>query len=389
MHTPHGKKTRRGTAAPLFAILIIPLAGVTAFAIDYGYLLRERADLQRAADAATLAAAQELAMHDDPDAAIAAARATVRHYVAANIGGSFAVSDSDIVIGRYDPDTIYSNLSILDSGDPDTVRVTLRRDGTANARVGLFFAPVMGVNSSSVAATSTAIIQKASSLAAGADVLPFAVSLDEWESMEEGDTWNLYGGGRVTDSNGNVAPGNWATVDIGLENNSTSDLSDQIIVGLRQKDLDALYAAGRISSNECIDVNETIYLNADPGVSSGMKSAVEQIHGQMRIIPIFLNLGDQNDNDQNGNGDDNDKDKDKSNNGKGNDKDIGGGNNLEYEIVAWGVIQVLDSSFHGSKDTYIQVRRGTGYSGGLAPQKDLSNTTGTIAGAFTSPVLVQ
>ena len=43
-------------------VLAIPLLAMVAFSVDYGFLLSTRTDLQRAADAAALAAAVELSL---------------------------------------------------------------------------------------------------------------------------------------------------------------------------------------------------------------------------------------------------------------------------------------------------------------------------------------
>src|SRR5262245_42301756 len=53
-------RTRRGAVIPLAAILMVPLMGMLAFAIDTGYIIMARAELQNAADAAALAAAEQL-----------------------------------------------------------------------------------------------------------------------------------------------------------------------------------------------------------------------------------------------------------------------------------------------------------------------------------------
>jgi hypothetical protein len=65
------------------------------------------------------------------------------------------------------------------------------------------------------------------------------------------------------------------------------------------------------------------------------------------------------------------------------------GNTLEYHIVGWGVVTVVDSQWHGNSNTFLVVEKSYTYMGHLYPQPDLSNTTDTIQGAFTSPVLVE
>lgn len=344
----------------LVAVVMILFVVMAAFMIDYGYVMTERTDLQRAADAAALAAVQDLIPADDGTQDTAAAAASVRSYVVDNLNeNGFAVQDADIEIGRFDTTTIYSNVSLLNDGIKDAVRVTLRRDGSTNAMLPLFFAQAMGMSDAAVSASATAVLRKPSLLGPGSGVLPFAVPEDEWDDVDVGDTWTIYGDGKITDDDGDSVPGNWGTVDIGNSNNSTSDLRNQIENGLRQSDLDALYNDGRISSDTHIDTRDTIWLNADPGLSSGMKSAVAAVHGQTRVVPLF----DQN-------------------NGKG-------GNNLEYRIVRWGVVTVTDSKFQGSKNSYVKVTKAYLYDGMLTPSNDLSVVESAIEGAFSTPVLVE
>jgi hypothetical protein len=351
------KSKRSGTVLVLIALLIVPLLAMVAFAVDYGYLLKVRTDLQRAADATALAAVQDLISASDGTQDLATVRATVREYAAMNVGASFQVLDSDIEIGRYDPATIYSNPTLLNTGVYDTIRLTLRRDSQANSPVSLFFAKVLGIYDSDITATATAVLQKVTTLRPGNDILPFSVPLDMWNGQSEIDQWKIYGDGKLEDGDGNVVPGNWGTVDIGDTNNSTDDLVDQINDGLRQEDLDDLDNDGRIPSSTHIDCDQPLNLNGDPGLSVGIKSAVRAAHGKKRIIPIYDTI----------------------------DTSVG----LEFHVVRWGVITVIDSHWIGENNTHVKVEKDNFYSGELRPQTDLSNVVNVIEGAYTSPVLVE
>jgi len=199
---------RRGAVAVLIAVLMIPLLAMVAFAIDYGYLLRVRTDLQRTADAAALAAVQDLTPDADGNQDVAAVQAAVRTYARSNTDSLFNVLSADIEVGRYDPATIYSNVSILNSGTFDTVRVTVRNDSSANSNASLFFARVLGIDSAPVTATACAVVQKGAVILPGADVLPFAVHMDHWNGMDSGEEWSIYGDGKITDEGGNTMLGN-------------------------------------------------------------------------------------------------------------------------------------------------------------------------------------
>ncbi len=350
-------QSRRGVVAAKVALLLIPIMGFLALAVDYGYLLKVRTDLQTAADAAALAAVRELIPANHGAQNVAQARSMARSFVEANMGGSFQVRDSDIQIGRYDPTTIYSNVQLLNNGTLDTVRITIRRDQNSNSPVGLFFARAIGIPNCNVAATATAVLQRSSSLKVGGRALAFAVSKSVWDAHRVGDQFQTYNG-RVVDSSGQSISGNWGTVNLGAQNNSTSDLSAQIQNGLRQKDLNALKANGRIGDSTQIDTTQPMSVQGDPGLSSGMKSAVAAIHGQTRYIPIF-------------------------------DTVSGSGNNTNYRIIGWGAVRVINSNFQGSNNTYITFERAITYDAKLTPSNNLSDVTNTIDGAYAVAALVE
>ncbi len=226
-----------------------------AFTIDIGYLLKKRAELQRAADAAALAAVRDLVPDALGEQDLDQVRASLREYAASNVSdvGDFTVLDSDITIGRFEPETVYSDFTILDDGVFDTVRVTLRRDASANSPIPLFFAGIFGIINSEVSATATAVLQKASIIRPGTGVLPFSIPQDEWNSTEPGEIWNIYGDGRMTDGSGDEVPGNWGTLNLGPSSNSTSAINDQILNGLQQKHLDALHSQRRIPNRTFIE----------------------------------------------------------------------------------------------------------------------------------------
>ncbi|WP_417387019.1 pilus assembly protein TadG-related protein [Gimesia sp.] len=351
---------RRGAIAVFTAILLVPLLGMVAFAVDYGYLLKKRADLQRAADAAVLAAVRDLVPDVNGTQDLAKVKATLRQYADLNIQEieNFQVLDADIQIGRYDPESVYDNFTIVDWGTFDTVRVTLRFDTQANSPVSLFFARLLGINESDLNATSTAILQKGSLLAPGVGVMPFTIPKAEWDTTEVGEIWTIYGDGRLEDNIGAEIPGNWGTCDIGKPYNSTSDIRDQIDVGLRQEDLDALAAEGRNDSTEYIDSSRPMYLNGDPGISTGMKSAVVRAEGKTKLIPIY-------------------------------DSVMGNGSGVEFHVVGWAVCEVINSHWGGDKNTYVKIKKSYTYDSFLRPNTDLRSTDGVVEGAFAAAALVQ
>jgi Flp pilus assembly protein TadG len=355
------KRDRAGVIVVLAGVLMATLVGLVAFAVDYGYLLKTRTDLQRAADASSLAAVRDLIRKSDGTQDLDQTRATVRAYVQNNLNDpSFQVAASDIQIGRYDPSSIYSNVTLLNTGTFDTVRVTLRRDGATNPSVPLFFARLLGKDQSTVVAGATAVLQKAEAILPGTAVLPFGTPKSLWDSLSPGDLWSAYGDGKLKDGAGNTVPGNWGTVDIGPTSNSTDALNDQILDGLQQSDLDALYTDGRNSQSSYIDSAVPMWLQGDTGLSSGLKQSVLQSYGKQKLIPIYDALGDSM---------------------------VGG--NLEFHIVGWGVVTVIDSEWKGETNTRVVVKKSHLFQGKLRPTGSLSSTTGYIDGAYTSPALVE
>lgn len=354
-------RNRKGAVSILVLVLLTVMFAVGIFAVDYGYLLVMKTELQRAADHAALAAVRDLVPDSSGTQDYDRVKESVREYTFWNLENEeFVIDDSDIETGRFDPSTVYSNFVMLQSGLHDTVKVTLRRDDLNNGSVTLYLARLFGIENMDVSATSTAVLQKAQFLLPGTDILPIAIPEDTWNTHTAGQDWSIYGDGRLVDSNGNEVPGNWGTLDVGASSNANSNIVDQINDGLSQQDLDHLASDGTIPTNTHIDGNIPIWLNGDPGFSAGMKDAVTSSHGQTKLIPIFSETN----------------------------SDPNGGN-LDFHVVGWGVVEIVDSFWQGNKNSNITIRKSYSYDGDLRPNRDLGNTSDVIAGAFTAPVLVQ
>ena len=351
-------RSRRGNAVVFVGMMLPVMCGFIALAVDYGFLLYVQADLQRSADHAVLAAVRDLEPSYDGSQDLSQVRATLREFAELNAGHAISILDDDIKIGRFNPLTVYTEFEILNDGIFDTVVLTLRRDDLANSSVSLFFAKLFGNQTTGVSVTSTAVLQKARLLTEGADILPVGIPKSVWDAQLENSIWSIYGNGKIEDESGNEIPGNWGTVNVGSDSNSTSALVDQINVGLMQEDLDSLAENGRIPTNEYIDSQEEITLSGDPGFSAGIKSAVIAAHGQSKLVPLFDHLE-------------------------------GWGGNLNYDIVGWGVIQVVNSTWQGSNKSSITIRKSYLYDGDLRPHTDLGEVENLIKNAYTSPVLVE
>jgi Flp pilus assembly protein TadG len=142
-----------GASAVLIALLLVPVLGFTAIAVDIGALYAEKARLQTAADAAALAVARDCAR-----GACGNMQATAQSLVDANLGDATAA-----------PPVLGSN--------PTSVTVTGR---TATEH---WFAPVLGHEASQVAATATVAWGAPS---AGTAALPLIFSWCEFSAQTGG-----------------------------------------------------------------------------------------------------------------------------------------------------------------------------------------------------------
>src|SRR5688572_18979790 len=90
--------SRRGIIVPLTALMIVIMLGMFAFAVDSGYIVNARTELQRMADACALAAAYHL-----PDKA--AATKAAEDCAQENDGTVGKLSPSLVEFGYWNRDT--------------------------------------------------------------------------------------------------------------------------------------------------------------------------------------------------------------------------------------------------------------------------------------------
>ncbi len=174
----------RGATAVIVAICLMMLAGFAALAMDVGYLYATRNELQNVADAGALAGAgflgarysvlsyseQQTYTFARTDIVGAVNQVSQKNKAA---GANIAINDADIIIGNWDPDTRTITPTLT---TPDAVRVTARRDGSANGPIASIFARVFGVNTMDVSAVATAALTGPSEVAEGELKTPFGLS---------------------------------------------------------------------------------------------------------------------------------------------------------------------------------------------------------------------
>jgi Flp pilus assembly protein TadG len=173
-----------GVSIVLFAIFLFVIIGIVALAVDIGYLLAGRNELQNAADAAALAATRKLgSIYEpksyseqqsyvcDPNDIVPVAQAAAQSNSAA--GESVTVLAQDVVIGNWD-----ASAKVLTQtyNQPDAVRVTTRRDSSVVAgTISTFFARIFNIHSVPVSATATAALTGESTVAEGGLPLPLGI----------------------------------------------------------------------------------------------------------------------------------------------------------------------------------------------------------------------
>lgn len=342
------RHVRRGNTLVLSAILMVAMMGMIAFSVDLGYLYNVRTEMQRASDAAAIAACWELIdpgiVNGSSNSSLLTsnARSKAQQYVGYNaITQSAAeLTNDDVSVGYIadptDPNSPFMTVGY--SGAPNAVRVNIRRTSQQNGAVPLFFGPVLGVNSANLISEATAAYLpgidgfKVPSDGSNLGILPYALDETTWNAMLAGEGSDSY---RFLDSNGSVnsgldgirevnlfpqgigSPGNRGTVDIGGANNSTSDIARQIVNGISPQDM-----AHLPGSKLEFDSSGKLYLNGDTGISAGVKDELASIIGQTRMIPVFSNV-------------------------------TGNGNNATYTIVKFVGIRVMYIKLTGSNKQVI------------------------------------
>jgi hypothetical protein len=275
------------------------------------------------------------------------------------------ILDSDIVLCRYTPYyAAGSRLSYdLTTKPANAVRVTMRRDGTANNPLSLFFAPVIGTRPVELSATAFAYIMPAAGVMPGAPLLPYAVQANYYyEAMGQTiltgvdgkkiDTAKVGGSSVVTDgytvnpttlqvtagpdgvneillfgdkmnSGVSQAPGNWGSINLGADVNAAGTLQRQILYGPTTSDFTSPDFVTRVNP---LDGGLYVPFSAygDPGVTTSTKSTLESITGQPRIVPLY-------------------------------DTKTGTGSTAVYSVVAYAGVVITSVNFTGNpKSLYVQ-----------------------------------
>lgn len=317
---PSAAQPRRGAIFVLAAFLLVVVFGFAAFAIDLGYITASRAELQKASDAAALAATIEMGegygvgstmtQSQIETAAKTAVTAVAAENRAAGLNSVYVDGTRDVRLGNY---SWNGSAWVKTWGvQPyNMVEVTLRRNQTGSTNgdkpLDLYFAPVIGSRQANIETKSISALLPGAGvqISAGsnqtADVLPIALDVNTWNNFINNvgswpDAYRYNANGTVVSGadgikeiniyptgSQNLPPGNRGTVDFGSSNNSTADISRQIRYGLNANDLS--YFGGKISLE-----NGPLIINGDTGISAGIKDDLESIKGHPRLMPLFSSV---------------------------------------------------------------------------------------------------
>jgi hypothetical protein len=308
---------RRGAITPLVALTLVFVVAMLAFAVDVGWVVTVKSELQNAADAAALAGAAPLmdgyVQYNLPgqanrstvlSTAKANARAEAKKFAALNRGGNapLALADSDIEFGFTDnrtPPNYYAEGSpgYPAGAFPNTVKVTLRRDQTSSTgSLPLFFGPVLGVPTADVVATAAATAYAAGDIDSFKGVpgltlrvLPMTYDVNGWNSFLAGTNPDA-----TTDAAGNPAlqvypsvlqAGNFGELSLDGSHTGSSTINGWIDNGLSAGDVSSLQGLKLIPLSQ--HDNTQWDWAGNPGLKDTTIQTVQGKVGTNFILPLF------------------------------------------------------------------------------------------------------
>lgn len=323
------KRDRRsGNIAVLAAVMLTAILGITALAVDVGYICAAKGQLQRSADASALAGASAIYLpasaNMDEVYALAPDLTQARHE-AQKFAGSNQVAtrtpfvalnpenqpDGDIVLGRlnryWDPTeslNVYSDM-------PNCVQVTIAlSDDTRNGSLALFFGRALGVTKASIEATATATVWYPA-------LLPFATSESNWQSLAAGGWGDHFAHNPNSVSFGvkqqgdgiseivmypgdwdgqDMPPGNFGIIEVGPSGDELTNLRRQIDRGPSLSDMN--HHGGSLISSETVPGRTGIKSSTKTAMLGGTADGTTfaGMIGQVRTLPIYSDVQGNGDN---------------------------------------------------------------------------------------------
>ena len=311
---------RRAVVVVQVVVLLGVLIGAAALTIDVGGMFAARADLQRTADAAALAAVSGyltdnmmLVRLAEGDSELFSDVRTLSQSRAVDIGesnGTYGTDStylptSDITLGWID---VASGTSPIDTTAPldayNAVQVQARRTSDSNnGPVDFLFASIFGHYYGEVTATATAafddrVLGFDPSVSPGY-LLPFSVNADEYAAQVAAgnDKYSFHNEGGVVDNSpdgigeidiypGNLAPGNFGLLNIGTPNQGASALGDQIQNSVSPEDVEAEIGSATFAFFDSSGSPITYEITGDPGLTASLEADIELREGD--IIAFLL-----------------------------------------------------------------------------------------------------
>lgn len=153
---------RRGVVAVMVLAFLVTLLVFAALTVDVGAMYNTKADLQRTADAAALAAAARLSQYDD-GSPVEIARLVAKDFTERNkVFGQYMTIDpnTDVVFGRANYDVDSNEYTFVPTElMPDAVEVSVRHTAeSVNGSVSLYFARVFGMTETEMQASALAVM---------------------------------------------------------------------------------------------------------------------------------------------------------------------------------------------------------------------------------------
>jgi hypothetical protein len=295
------------------------MVGMAAFAVDVGWIVLARTELQAAADAAAMAGSDplmnayvqyQLAGYNSSNAsgtqatiltnAMASARTQAQNFASYNAAGgqtNLVLNSSDIQFGFTDANNNYTAYNAASPVFPNTIKVTMRLDSTANQPLGLFFAPVLGTKTVNVQAQAAATIMTGTvnnfqSTGQNIAMLPMTYDVNAWNSFVTTGQWP--DGTQSLDSNGvpqlQVYPsvkdsGNFGQLSLDDSHAGESTESSWVTNGMSSSDLSALQGANLIPlSNHPANTWDWV---GDTGFKASLVSTINSYPGKTFWLPLF------------------------------------------------------------------------------------------------------
>jgi len=353
-----GTETRRsGSVLPIVTVSIVLFFMMLAFALDLGMIQLSKSELQNAADAAALAGAAQLLDEDfldgtkDQSDDIVDSRDFAQSFAGQNYAaGRFLSIDRNdsndpnggVLVGYLaDPKDLNSPMETDGVPEYNSVQVRAELAQVINGPLALFCGAFLGMDEVEIGADSTATMDdRIIGFRITGDerlpLLPFTINVNLWDQGFPGDPigasafhfpifqmFRLLAGISCHWTSQDVLQlypnypgeqGNFGTLDIGPEDNSTAEIIDQILYGPTVEDI--AYIGGLVLEQNDSDVFIK-WLQGDTGVSTAIQSAVNTIKGQPRLIPLHRSY-------------------------------CGTGNNMMYEVVRFAGVKVVNVQMTGA-----------------------------------------